>query len=452
MKLIGEYAAELLDAAPEAMIIVDARGTIVYANNLSLALFGYVHNELIGKQIEMLLPERYRAAHPELRVAYSRNPRLRPMSERQNLYAKHRNGTEFPVEIRLSSLQTNEGLLISSTIRQVAAHVNLAEMTTLLSQKEPAKTDQSGQTHEAIEARERAQATLNAIGDAVISTDRAGNVSYLNPVAEKMTGWLCDDAAGRPLQEVLTIINGSGREPVSSPLRLAMEKQEIVGATANGVLVRHDGAEFAIEDSTAPIHDDRGEIIGAVMVFRDVSSARAIAKKLAYAAQHDALTGLPNRLLLDSRLEQAIALARRHNQPAAVLFLDLDGFKQVNDTLSHAVGDRLLQSVARRLQQCVRSTDTVCRLGGDEFVVLLSEISRPADAVGCAEKILGSLREPHTVDPHSLRVTASIGIGIYPFDGTDPETLLRTADEAMFKAKRSGGSNYQLGSHASEYR
>ena len=183
-------------------------------------------------------------------------------------------------------------------------------------------------------------------------------------------------------------------------------------------------------------------------MLRNVSAARAITQKLAYADHHDALTGLPNRLLLESRLAQAIALARRHNCEAAVLFLDLDRFKPVNDTLGHAVGDRLLELVARLLQRCVRITDTVSRFGGDEFVVLLSEISRPAAAVAFAEKILGALRVPHSVAQHSLLVTASIGIGLYPHDGTDPQTLLRNADDAMFHAKRSGGNTCQLWSRS----
>ena len=199
------------------------------------------------------------------------------------------------------------------------------------------------------------------------------------------------------------------------------------------------------------MQNDDGDVIGAVMVFRDVSAARAITQKLAYAAHHDALTGLPNRLVLESRLTQAMALASRHNGEAAVLFLDLDGFKLVNDTFGHTVGDQLLESVARLLQQCVRRTDTVSRFGGDEFIVLLSEISRPTDAVVFAEKILGALSVPHSVGQHSLLVTASIGIGLYPHDGTDPQTLLRNADDAMFHAKRPGGNTYQLWSRSGKY-
>jgi diguanylate cyclase (GGDEF)-like protein/PAS domain S-box-containing protein len=450
MMLIEGHARELLDAAPDAMIIADSSGRILYANWQTEALFGYSDGELIGKPVEMLLPERFRKHHPSLRASYARNPRLRSMSENAELYAQHRNGSEFRVEIRLSALQTEEGLLISSTIRDITARGDLLLKANLLIQNSRATVGRPGQANELVEASERAQGTLNSIGDAVISTDRAGNVSYLNLAAEKLTGWSLADARGRPLKDVLTITNDSESEPMLA-LQSAPVEVGVASTSASGILTRRDGAEFAVEHSAAPMQDDRGAVIGAVMVFRDVSAARAITQKLAYAAHHDALTGLANRLLFESRLTQGMALARRHNCEVAVLFLDLDRFKPVNDAWGHLVGDRLLQSVADLLQRCVRNTDTVSRFGGDEFVVLLSEISKPADAVALAEKILHALRIPHTIDQHSLLVTASIGIGLYPHDGIDPQTLLRNADDAMFRAKRAGGNAYRLSSRSVEY-
>ena len=450
MMLIEEHARELLDAAPDAMIIADASGIILYSNWQTEALFGYTDGEMIGKPVEMLLPERFRKHHPSLRASYARNPRLRSMGEQVELYAQHRNGSEFPVEIRLSALQTEQGLLISSTIRDITARVDLPLKARLLVQGGRATAEPPGQTDELVEARERAQGTLNSIGDAVISTDPAGNVSYLNPVAQKLTGWSQADATGRPLQDVLTITYDNESDPLLA-LQPAPAEAGVASTSASWILTRRDGAEFAVEHSAAPMHDDRGAVIGAVMVFRDVSAARTITQKLAYAAHHDALTGLPNRLLFESRLTQAMALARRHNCEAAVLFLDLDRFKPVNDACGHLVGDRLLQLVADLLKRCVRNTDTVSRFGGDEFVVLLSEISRPADAVALAEKIMHALRIPHTIDGHSLLATASVGIGFYPHDGSDPQSLLRNADHAMYRAKRSGGNAYRLSSRSVEY-
>ena len=166
--------------------------------------------------------------------------------------------------------------------------------------------------------------------------------------------------------------------------------------------------------------------------------------RLRAISQHDVLTDLPNRLLLTDRLSQAIARARRNHKQLAVLFLDLDGFKHINDSLGHAVGDKLLQSVAARISACVRESDTVSRQGGDEFVILLSEVKQAADAAICAAKIISELKREHSIGEHCLRVTVSIGLSSYPSDGEDGETLLKNADTAMYHAKEYGRDNYQF--------
>jgi diguanylate cyclase (GGDEF)-like protein/PAS domain S-box-containing protein len=291
---------------------------------------------------------------------------------------------------------------------------------------------------------ERAQVTLNSIGDAVMSTDINGDVTYLNLVAEGLTGWSRAEAAGHPVDEVFRIIDAVTRERVSNPMALAIRENKTVGLTPNCILVRRDGVEAAIEDSAAPIHDRRGQVTGAVMVFHDVSTARALAMKMSYLAQHDALTDLPNRIMLNDRLTQAMTLAGRHRQKLAILFLDIDHFKHINDSLGHVVGDRLLQSVAQRLLSCVRTSDTVSRQGGDEFVILLSELSHSQDAAVSAEKILSVVGAPHRIDAHDLHVTASIGISTYPDDGLEVEPLIQQADFAMYHAKEAGRNNYRF--------
>ncbi len=294
------------------------------------------------------------------------------------------------------------------------------------------------------EERERAQVTLNSIGDAVVSTDVSGRVTYLNVVAEGLTGWSQHEAAGHPLEDVLQIIDGTTRQVMQNPTALTMRDNKVVALPPNCVLIRRDGVEAAIEDSTAPIHDSRGAVTGAVMVFHDVSMARAMTRKMTHLAQHDSLTDLPNRVLLNDRLREAIVLSRRHQRELSVLFLDLDRFKHINDSMGHVVGDRLLQSVARRLFACVRSSDTVGRQGGDEFVVLLWEVRRAEDAAIAAAKILEAVRKPHLIDEHELHVTASIGIVTYPEDGTDVETLMKKADLALYHAKATGRDSYQF--------
>jgi PAS domain S-box-containing protein len=240
--------------------------------------------------------------------------------------------------------------------------------------------------------KDRAQVTLNSIGDAVLSTDILGNVVYLNVVAEHMTGWSRKEAVGHPLNDVFQIIDGTTHKPAPNPMELAIQLDKAVGLTSNCILVRRDGYECAIEDSAAPIHDRDGQITGVVIVFHDVSMARAVVQEMTHLARHDPLTGLPNRMMLNDRLTQAISLARRNRHLLAVLFLDLDGFKNINDSLGHSIGDKLLQSVSARLLACVRKSDTVSRQGGDEFVVLLPEITHAADAAVSAEKILTELK------------------------------------------------------------
>ncbi len=294
------------------------------------------------------------------------------------------------------------------------------------------------------EEKERAQVTLNSIGDAVISTDEWGQVTYLNIVAERLTGWPRAEAIGHALEEVFHIIDATTREVAQNPMAMAIRDNATVSLTPNCVLIRRDGIEVAIEDSAAPIHDRRGQVTGAVMVFHDVSVARAMSLRMSYLAQHDSLTDLPNRILFNDRLNQAMVLADRHLKKLAVLYLDLDRFKHTNDTLGHAIGDRLLQSVAQRLRDCVRSSDTVSRQGGDEFVILLSEVTQAQDAELIAKKLLIALRAPHSIDQHDLHLTISIGIAVYPDDGMDADTLLASADFAMYHAKDSGRDNCQF--------
>ena len=292
--------------------------------------------------------------------------------------------------------------------------------------------------------KERAVVTLNSIGDAVLCTNISGNITYLNIVAEKMTGWPRKEAIGKPLAEVFRIIDGGTRQTARDPMEMAVEQNETVGLTINCVLIRRDGHESAIEDSAAPIHDRSGRVIGAVIVFHDVSAARAMSLQMTHTAHHDVVTGLPNRLLLNDRITQSIALAHRQSRPFAVLFLDLDHFKNINDSLGHAGGDELLQSVSTRLLAGVRSSDTVSRQGGDEFAILLPEITHTEDAATCASKILVALNAPYVIGARTVHVGASIGISLYPRDGGDSETLLKSADMAMYHAKERGRGNFQF--------
>jgi diguanylate cyclase (GGDEF)-like protein/PAS domain S-box-containing protein len=297
---------------------------------------------------------------------------------------------------------------------------------------------QAAGDHARCDDTELARVTLNSIGDAVVCTDTAGYVTYLNTVAEAMTGWWRADAEGRALQDVVNIINGATGERSPNPAELAVRQNRTVTLTENCILVRRDGSQCAIEDSAAPIHDRAGRIAGAVIVFHDVSTARRVSLQLSHLAQHDSLTDLPNRMLVRDRLQQAVSLARRHACRAAVLFVDLDRFKHVNDSLGHDVGDQLLKEVAARLTSSMRESDTVGRQSGDEFVVVLSDLENAASASAAGTKVLARLTAPYRIGVHNLCVSASIGISVYPDDAADAETLLQHADTAMYHAKANG--------------
>ena len=292
--------------------------------------------------------------------------------------------------------------------------------------------------------RNRAQITLDSIGDAVICTDVAGNITFLNPVAERMTGWAMREAAGRPLTECFRILDASTGLTASNSTTNAIEHGQTTHLPVNCILTRRDGHQIFIEDSVAPIQDRDGQAAGSVLVFRDVTVARALAEQVAHLAEHDPLTGLPNRLLLNDRLDQAIAHASRESNLMAILFLDLDNFKLINDSLGHPTGDMLLKSVAARLRGCIRAPDTVSRQGGDEFVLLLHDVHHAEDPANTSRRILRVLKEAHSIDGHDLHVTASIGISIFPVDGLDAATLLKSADTAMYQAKESGRQNFRF--------
>jgi diguanylate cyclase (GGDEF)-like protein/PAS domain S-box-containing protein len=297
---------------------------------------------------------------------------------------------------------------------------------------------------ELFKEKQQALVTLNSIGDAVITTDMDSIVTYLNPIAEKMTGWSLDESKGKPVLEVFRILNESTRKQASNPVDVVLTHNNICGLANHTILVSKSGNEFAIEDSAAPIINVDGSTIGVVLVFHDVSQAKQMAQEMSYLAEHDFLTDLPNRLLLIDRISQALNSAKRKQSRIAVLYIDIDHFKKINDTLGHAVGDQLLRLLSHKLKNSIRSIDTISRQGGDEFVILLSEFDSPVTPAEVAEKLIKEASATYSVGRHELNVSASIGIAVYPEDGTSVDELLKNADAAMYHAKEQGRNNYQF--------
>ena len=328
----------------------------------------------------------------------------------------------------LSPLESDDGILVTAAIRDIsvrkAAEEHLAQM----------------------EGRYRG--LLEAAPDAMVVVNEDGEIVILNLQAEKQFGYRRDELLGQKVTNIIPV--GFAERLIADSTRTAAEAlAQQIGTGIELTAVRKDGSEFPIELMLSPLESADGILVTAAI--RDISvrkAAEAAALKMtlqmAHSAEHDFLTGLPNRLLLNDRVGQAIALAKRHNYKVAVLFLDVDGFKHINDSLGHPTGDKLLQSIAKRLLGCVRASDTVSRQGGDEFVVLLSEVEQEEDTAILARRMLQQVTRTHTIDHQDLHITASIGVSVYPDDGKNAETLIKNADTAMYQAKEKGRQGYQF--------
>jgi diguanylate cyclase (GGDEF)-like protein/PAS domain S-box-containing protein len=286
--------------------------------------------------------------------------------------------------------------------------------------------------------KEQAEVTLHSIADAVITTDAANRVRYLNPVAERLTGWSKTDARHKPLADIYQVLHEATRKPVDHPALLASLDGPVVGLARNSLLVARDGQEFAVEDSVAPIRSHDHRITGKVLVFRDVTHSRDFARQLSWQANHDALTGLPNRRGFEAELTRLLDTARSQRKQHALLYIDLDQFKLVNDSCGHAAGDELLKQLAMTLQEKIRHSDTLARLGGDEFGVLLDGCS--PDKAG---QIADTLREASEQfrfmhGGKAFKTAASIGLVYINADSGDLHSLLSAADAACYMAKEKG--------------
>ncbi len=287
--------------------------------------------------------------------------------------------------------------------------------------------------------RERALITLHSIGDGVITTDAEGRVDYMNPVAENVTGWSCDEAQGYPLFEVLPLVDETTRHPIESPAMISLRSGQVVTIHEQSVLVNRNGQEFHIEDSAAPIYARDNEIVGAVLVFHDVTRERRMARQMIWQATHDSLTGLANRNEFADRLANLLAgIAGSGEQEHALLYLDLDQFKVINDTCGHAAGDELLKQLSRTLRGQVPANASLARLGGDEFGVLI-ENSSLAQARELAERLLRAISR-FTFQWQERRFDVAASIGMVPIRRDTPNAsfVLSAADVACYVAKEAG--------------
>ncbi len=284
--------------------------------------------------------------------------------------------------------------------------------------------------------------TLQSIHDAVITTSAAGEIQYMNSVAEKLTGYHLTEAKELALGQVLPIMFEQLDSDLAEIIGRCLMEKTIIEVKDTGIMVDCMGEEHAVKISVGPFHDKSGRPRGVVLGMSDVTETKQALRQIAYQATHDTLTGLPNRSMLLDRLQHAITQSRRSGYAIAVLFINLDSFKKVNDRLGHYGGNHLIEAVGSRLQSCCRDGDTVACLGGDEFVVLLENMQDSKVAAAVASKLIKFLELPYRIDRQELFVTSSIGISVFPKDGNDAETLLKNSSTAMYRSKQTGRNTF----------
>ena len=331
---------------------------------------------------------------------------------------------------------------VQEVLARVAIHLTIRRLQKSL-QQQNLRLIQEIEEHQQLKEvlfaeKELAQVTLQSIGDGVITTDAQGNIRYFNPVAEKLTGWKAEEAQGLSMSEVFIIINEVTRKPADNPITQALLEGQIVGLANHTVLIARDGTEYAIEDSAAPIRNRQGEIIGAVIVFHDVTESRYLTRQLSWEASHDALTGLINRRRFEQYLIEAITSVQESNHHHVLCYLDLDQFKVVNDTVGHIAGDELLRQITALLQQGVRANDRLARLGGDEFGLLLTQCPL-SQAAQIAEILKDKVRQFRFIwNGKTFIVGVSIGVVAINKTNSDLMEILGAADAACYAAKAKG--------------
>ncbi|MGB5245272.1 MAG: EAL domain-containing protein [Woeseia sp.] len=371
-----------------------------------------------------VLPDWYRLVHPDdmARVQAKMREHLEgksPFFESVHRM-KHQNGEWRWMTSRAKARQDDHGRLI----RLLGVEVDITER----------KLYEEALFRE----KESAQITLRSIGDGVITTNAENLVEYINPIAEELTGWKVDDANGRPVDEVFRGFHEETCEPLENPLAVSMRRNRPIKSVRPTLLIRRDGNELYIESTASPIRNGRGDVTGGVLVFHDVSESRELNRRLSYHASHDILTGLVNRREFENRLERALKSARARETSYALLYLDLDQFKIVNDSCGHNAGDQLLGQLGALLKSKIRWRDTLARLGGDEFGVLLESCSLE-EAMQTAEVLRVTIGEFKFMwDDRSFRLGVSIGVVPITSENEDVASLLSAADSACAAAKEAG--------------
>jgi len=397
----------LLEAAPDAMVIVDAEGKMVMVNGQTEEVFGYLREELVGQPVETLVPDRLRESHSSHRFEYAADPHVRSMGVGLELYGQHKDGSEFPVDISLSPLHTEDGTFVLSAIRDITEWRRAEQDASLF------------------------RAVVESSQDAIISKDLTDVITTWNAGAERLYGYTADEAKGK---SITMLVPPGHDDNMPEILRRARSSEQIDNYET--IRVRKDGTQVDVSLTVSPVCDRDGQVIGASVIARDVSARLRYQEQLRYLAEHDALTGLLNRRQFEREVSEQVGRAHRYGELSTLLMIDIDGFKQINDTYGHRVGDRALKTIAVALKRRLRDTDQVARVGGDEFAVLLPYAG--AEQAGDIAADLQGLVSGCSVEVQDSEVHLSMSIGLVQIDNDtkDDESVFIEADKLMYEDKR----------------
>jgi len=438
----------ILNTVADAIITIDEKGLVQSFNPAAENIFGYKAREIIGQNVKILVPEPHHFKHDNYLANYKKTGKGKIIGEtNREEIGQRKDGSLFPIELGITELRLGHQRIYTAIVNDITVRKNAAEALRQAHDELEVRVDErTRELTEEIAVRRKTEEKLHLaaevianLTEAVVIVDKRFHTTAINPAFSKITGFGEADVLGKipPFYKALKkdkLLFEHMWNEIHSKGRWEGEYWQN----------KKNGKEIAVRLSVSVITDEDGKDLQFAVVLTDITKRKQDEERIYYQANYDALTDLPNRALFHDRLHQGLATMSRLERKLGLMFIDLDGFKLVNDTLGHDIGDLLLQETATRLRKCIRSGDTVARLGGDEFTVVMPSLVDSRHAPLLAQRILDTLAKPYTLQGHESFISGSIGVTIFPDDGNEANELIKNADSAMYRAKEMGKANFQF--------